>query len=95
MRPLKEQASGRVPQTMHRALRLMLAGCCLAWGGLAVLAQDIHFSQFFNTPYAQNPANIGQFDGDYRMGAVYRQQWRSVTIPYSTFGMGADRKSVV
>ncbi len=90
MRPLKEQASGRVPQTMHRALRLMLAGCCLAWGGLAVLAQDIHFSQFFNTPYAQNPANIGQFDGDYRMGAVYRQQWRSVTIPYTTFGMGGD-----
>lgn len=57
---------------------------------LRLSAQDIHFSQFFNAPYAQNPANIGQFDGDYRMGAVYRQQWRSVTIPYNTFGIGGD-----
>ncbi|MBK9419690.1 MAG: PorP/SprF family type IX secretion system membrane protein [Flavobacteriales bacterium] len=53
-------------------------------------AQDIHFSQFFNAPYAQSPANIGQFTGDYRMGAIYRQQWRSVTTPYSTFGIGGD-----
>jgi type IX secretion system PorP/SprF family membrane protein len=53
-------------------------------------AQDIHFSQFFNAPYAQNPGNIGQFDGDYRMGAIYRQQWRSVTVPYNTFGIGGD-----
>ncbi len=53
-------------------------------------AQDIHFSQFFNAPYAQSPANIGQFDGDYRAGAIYRQQWRSVTVPYSTFGIGGD-----
>lgn len=53
-------------------------------------AQDIHFSQFFNAPYAQNPANIGQFDGDLRIGALFRQQWRSVTVPYNTFGMGGD-----
>jgi type IX secretion system PorP/SprF family membrane protein len=53
-------------------------------------AQDIHFSQFFNAPYAQNPGNIGRFDGDYRLGAIYRQQWRSVTVPYNTFGLGGD-----
>ncbi|MGV9011838.1 MAG: PorP/SprF family type IX secretion system membrane protein [Flavobacteriales bacterium] len=53
-------------------------------------AQDIHFSQFFNAPYAQSPANIGQFEGDYRLGAIYRQQWRSVTVPYNTFGIGGD-----
>ena len=56
----------------------------------SIHAQDIHFSQFFNAPYAQSPANIGQFDGDYRAGAIYRQQWRSVTTPYSTFGIGGD-----
>ncbi|MFT3886000.1 MAG: PorP/SprF family type IX secretion system membrane protein [Flavobacteriales bacterium] len=55
-----------------------------------MLAQDIHFSQFFNTPYAQSPANTGLFDGDHRLGAVYRQQWRSVTLPYTTFGLGGD-----
>lgn len=57
---------------------------------LRVQAQDIHFSQFFRTPYALSPASIGTFDGDYRIGAVYRQQWRSVTIPYRTFGIGGD-----
>lgn len=56
----------------------------------AVRAQDIHFSQFFQTPYAQNPANIGLFEGDFRAGAVLRQQWRSVTVPYRTFGLGGD-----
>ena len=45
---------------------------------------------FFNAPYAQSPASIGQFEGDYRVGAIYRQQWRSVTTPYSTFGIGGD-----
>lgn len=56
-------------------------------------SQDIHFSQFFNTPYALNPANIGLFDGDYRVGGVFRQQWRSVTVPYRTFGLGGDAAS--
>ena len=53
-------------------------------------SQDIHFSQFFNTPYATNPASIGLFDGEYRAGGVFRQQWRSVTTPYRTFGLGGD-----
>lgn len=57
-------------------------------------AQDIHFSQFFNTPYALNPGNIGAFDGDYRMGGVFRQQWRSVTEPYRTFGLGGDAANI-
>jgi type IX secretion system PorP/SprF family membrane protein len=57
-------------------------------------AQDIHFSQFFNTPYATTPGNIGLFQGDLRAGAVFRQQWRSVTVPYRTFGLGGDAANV-
>lgn len=78
------------PRAMGRKLP---AACCILALCLAtglVHAQDIHFSQFFNAPYAQSPANIGNFEGDYRMGAIYRQQWRSVTIPYNTFGIGGD-----
>lgn len=86
----KKHADSRKPQAKRTACNLPLAACSLLLCGISAHAQDIHFSQFFNIPYAQNPANIGQFDGDYRMGAVYRQQWRSVTIPYSTFGMGGD-----
>ncbi|MBK7945246.1 MAG: PorP/SprF family type IX secretion system membrane protein [Flavobacteriales bacterium] len=55
-------------------------------------AQDIHFSQFFNVPMGLNPANIGQFDGDYRAHGVFRQQWRSVTVPYRTLGLGGDAR---
>lgn len=55
-------------------------------------AQDIHFSQFFNVPMGLNPGGIGQFDGDYRAHGVFRQQWRSVTVPYRTFGLGGDAR---
>lgn len=53
-------------------------------------AQDIHFSQFFHVPFNTNPAEAGMFEGDYRLGAVQRTQWRSVTKPYSTFGLSGD-----
>lgn len=74
---------------MTRVIRLPLTAFFTVVS-VMLCAQDIHFSQFFNAPYAQSPANIGQFDGQYRMGAIYRQQWRSVTVPYNTFGMGGD-----
>lgn len=73
---------------------LLLHALLLVIPAISLRAQDIHFSQFFNAPYAQSPANIGQFDGQYRLGAIYRQQWRSVTVPYSTFGMGGDATGV-
>ena len=69
---------------------LLPALACLP---LVLRGQDIHFTQFFHTPLALSPASIGQFDGDYRFNGVYRQQWRSVTTPYRTFGFGADAAS--
>ena len=32
----------------------------------------------------------GAFDGTYRFSGIYRNQWRSVTIPYNTLGISAD-----
>lgn len=55
-----------------------------------IFAQDIHFSQFFNAPLGLGPGAIGTFDGDYRMNGIFRQQWRSVTVPYRTFALGGD-----
>lgn len=54
------------------------------------VAQDIHFSQYFNSPMSLGPGSIGAFDGDHRVHGIFRQQWRSVTIPYRTFGIGGD-----
>src|SRR5690606_28494601 len=55
-------------------------------------AQDLHFSQFFNSPLTTNPANTGFIpDGDYRLGVNYRNQWSSVmTVPYKTMSAFGD-----
>jgi type IX secretion system PorP/SprF family membrane protein len=55
-------------------------------------AQDIHFSQFFETPLLRNPALAGIFSGDVRLQAVYRTQWNSVTVPYQTGSFNGEYK---
>jgi type IX secretion system PorP/SprF family membrane protein len=54
------------------------------------LAQDIHFSNWNMSPLNLNPANAGLFEGDGRLIFNYRNQWKSVPVPYSTFSFGAD-----
>jgi len=54
-------------------------------------AQDLHFSQFFNSPLSTNPANTGFIPAaDYRLGAHYRDQWTSIPVPYKTMSIFAD-----
>jgi type IX secretion system PorP/SprF family membrane protein len=54
-------------------------------------AQDLHFSQFFNSPLTTNPANTGFIpDADYRIGAHYRNQWSSVPVPFKTMSIYGD-----
>ncbi|RPE09802.1 type IX secretion system membrane protein PorP/SprF [Chitinophaga lutea] len=60
--------------------------------GLNAGAQDIHLSQFAETPILRNPALIGIYKGDVRLQAVYRNQWNSVTIPYQTGTMSGEMK---
>jgi len=54
-----------------------------------ISAQDLHFSQFFNSPLTTNPANTGFIpDADYRIGASYRDQYSSImTVPYKTISI--------
>src|SRR5687767_13818099 len=52
-------------------------------------AQDIHFSQFYASPLTLNPALTGRMNGDYRLAAIYRGQFKSFTsdptfTPYAT-----------
>ena len=54
-------------------------------------AQDLHFSQFMNSPLTTNPANTGFIpDADYRIGINYRSQWTSIPVPYKTASVWAD-----
>lgn len=59
-----------------------------------LIAQDIHFSQFMHNPIHQNPGNTGFHNGDYRFNAAFRDQWRSVTLPYNTFLMSGDAANI-
>jgi type IX secretion system PorP/SprF family membrane protein len=61
-------------------------------GSLCSQAQDLHFSQFFNSPLTTNPANTGFIpDADYRIGANYRNQYSTImTVPYKTMSIFGD-----
>ncbi|MDQ6756983.1 MAG: PorP/SprF family type IX secretion system membrane protein [Bacteroidota bacterium] len=55
-------------------------------------SQDIHFSQFSETPLLRNPALAGIFSGDLRVQGVYRTQWNSVTDAYQTGSFNGEYK---
>ncbi|MFN0215714.1 MAG: PorP/SprF family type IX secretion system membrane protein [Saprospiraceae bacterium] len=55
-------------------------------------AQDIHFSQYGNSPLNLNPGLAGVFGGDMRFVGNYRQQWRTVRVPYTTFSGSVENK---
>jgi len=58
----------------------------------SIVSQDIHFSQYNGSLLNANPAFSGFFDGDHRIGAIYRSQWSSVPVSYSTFSAFGDTK---
>ncbi|MFT5336738.1 MAG: type IX secretion system PorP/SprF family membrane protein [Luteibaculaceae bacterium] len=60
--------------------------------GMAVMAQDAHFSQYFRSPLHTNPALTGQINGTVRINALYRSQWGSVGNDYSNTAFSADIK---
>ncbi len=55
-------------------------------------AQDIHWSQFGNSPLNLSPGQTGVFGGDLRFAANYRNQWRTVPVPYTTFSGSVENK---
>lgn len=52
--------------------------------------QDVHFSQYYFSPLSLNPANTGNYDGDYRFFVNYRSQWRELSESYDTYSAGGD-----
>lgn len=62
----------------------------LAFPAPQASAQDIHFTQFDAAPLTINPAFTGGFNGRLRAAGVYRDQWRSVTVPFVTYSASID-----
>ena len=75
-----------------KILIIITFGLCL---GHCAFSQDIHFSQFFETPMLRNPSLSGLYSGDIRVQGVYRNQWNSVTNPYQTGSVNGEYKMPV
>lgn len=60
------------------------------------VAQDIHYSQFYNAPLLLNPALTGMTSGAGRLSITYRNQWFGATnsgffkSPYMTTALSGD-----
>lgn len=52
--------------------------------GKLLHGQDPHFSQFYNTPLAVNPASAGAIH-EMEGYLNHRKQWASVTVPFTSF----------
>jgi type IX secretion system PorP/SprF family membrane protein len=77
---------------MIKKIKILIFVACSLQFNASLQAQDLHFSQFFNSPLTTNPANTGFIpDADYRIGANYRNQWSSVmSVPYKTVSVFGD-----
>lgn len=77
---------------MKRRLLIILSCIFICLAAEQTHAQDIHFSQIFETPLLRNPALSGLFSGDVRVQSVYRSQWNTVTDAYKTVSLNAEYK---
>ena len=73
-----------------KQIKFFPALLALVLGTSVVKAQDIHFSQVFETPVLLSPANTGFFNGYVRAVANYRNQWATMNKAYQTMGLVVD-----
>ncbi len=57
----------------------LLTVLLLIVGSLSLFAQDLHFTLYDYAPLSVNPANAGNYEGSYRIGGIYRDQWSNVS----------------
>src|ERR1044072_4059064 len=96
MKKLNAIKTMRPPVTrdiVNRSLKIVLVTLsCVVSFCFQSLAQDMHFSKWFNSPLTTNPANTGFIpDADYRIGVNYRNQWSTImSVPYKTMSIWGD-----
>lgn len=73
-------------------IRSLSMGMIVLSASVCTKAQDIHFSQFYETSILRNPAITGIFSDDYKIGAVYRNQWSSISRPFQTGLISAETR---
>ncbi len=76
-------------KNIYKKISALLFACFITC--TSVIAQDIHFSQFWMTPLLLNPAQAGAQE-DLRAVINYKNQWNSVAQPYTTGNVSFDMK---
>lgn len=66
---------------------------CMITVFTTVAQTDPHFTQHYTFPMYLNPALTGSADGDYRVSAIFRDQWGSISNPYRTMGASFDART--
>lgn len=74
--------------TKHIFILLLIGSLIIP---IRAIAQDFHFSQFNENSSLINPALTGS-SGVLKASVAYRDQWRSVTTPYTTYGVGVESR---
>ena len=76
---------------ISRMKKILLTFVVFLIATASIKAQDQHFTQFYAAPLTLNPALTGSMDAKYRLGLIYRDQWRNVLDdPSTTFGASLD-----
>jgi len=71
-----------------------LTSFLILFTAIKIIAQtDPHFTQNYTYPMYINPALTGSSDGQYRVSAIYRSQWGSISDPYRTMGVSFDERT--
>lgn len=73
--------------------RYLILGLLLVASAKLMIAQDPHFSQIQYNPLYLNPAFAGvtEYGKANRLAGLYRDQWRTLPVPYSTTTASYDR----
>jgi type IX secretion system PorP/SprF family membrane protein len=78
----------------HMKPKTLLTAALLLGAFTHMQAQtDPHFTQNYTYPMYINPAMTGGSDGEYRVAAIYRSQWGSISNPYRTTGVSFDTRT--
>lgn len=57
-------------------------------------SQDIHFSQYNQSPLILNPSLTGNFNAKYRLIGNFRNQWNTLGEGYKTYSFSAEGKNL-
>ena len=74
-----------------RAIALLYFLICT----LHLYPQDIHFSNWTESPLISSAPTTGYFSGNYRILSNFRNQWRAVTTPYKTLAVSAEARDFI